>query len=147
MYVFFPLFTHCKRSSPVTFISFLLWSANQKTMTERPIKGRALSYLRDDTFSFIHAPWISSLFGIGISFFTGLGPCLPNNLSTYGVRRFHISRSEWDRVFSLLTVVPLFIFLSYWWTRRKRSLSLLDFVTRPRLRVLSLDPSPPVEAS
>ena len=27
-----------------------------------------------------------------------LGPCLPNNLSTYGARRFHISRSEWDRV-------------------------------------------------
>ena len=40
------------------------------------------------------------------SFFTGLGPCLPNNLSTYGARRFHISRSEWDRVFSRLTVVP-----------------------------------------
>ena len=39
-------------------------------------------------------------------FFTGLGPCLPNNLSTYGARRFHISRSEWDRVFSRLTVVP-----------------------------------------
>ena len=38
--------------------------------------------------------------------FTGLGPCLPNNLSTYGARRFHISRSEWDRVFSRLTVVP-----------------------------------------
>ena len=95
-----------ERSSPVTFISFLLWSANQKTMRERPIKGRALSYLRDGTFSFIQAPWISSLFGIGISFFTGLGPCLPNNLSTYGARRFHISRSEWDRVFSRLTVVP-----------------------------------------
>ena len=39
-------------------------------------------------------------------FFTGLGPCLPNNLSTYGARRFHISRSEWDRVFSRLTIVP-----------------------------------------
>lgn len=39
-------------------------------------------------------------------FRTGLGPCLPNNLSTYGARRFHISRSEWDRVFSRLTVVP-----------------------------------------
>ena len=39
-------------------------------------------------------------------FFTGLRPCLPNNLSTYGARRFHISRSEWDRVFSRLTVVP-----------------------------------------
>lgn len=39
---------------------------------------------------------------------TGLGPCLPNNLSTYGARRFHISRSEWDRVFSRLTVVPGF---------------------------------------
>lgn len=38
--------------------------------------------------------------------FTGLGPCLPNNFSTYGARRFHISRSEWDRVFSRLTVVP-----------------------------------------
>ncbi|KAI3476474.1 hypothetical protein L1887_61951 [Cichorium endivia] len=38
---------------------------------------------------------------------TGLGPCLPNNLSTYGARRFHISRSEWDRVFSRLTVVPV----------------------------------------
>ena len=37
---------------------------------------------------------------------TGLGPCLPNNLSTYGARRFHRSRSEWDRVFSRLTVVP-----------------------------------------
>ncbi|KAL0297876.1 UNVERIFIED_CONTAM: hypothetical protein Scaly_3080600 [Sesamum calycinum] len=37
---------------------------------------------------------------------SGLLPCLPNNLSTYGARRFHISRSEWDRVFSRLTVVP-----------------------------------------
>ena len=41
-----------------------------------------------------------------LHFFTGLGPCLPNNLSTYGARRFHRSRSEWDRVFSRLTVVP-----------------------------------------
>ncbi|CAN0930456.1 hypothetical protein LINGRAHAP2_LOCUS37580, partial [Linum grandiflorum] len=39
-----------------------------------------------------------------VRFFTGLGPCLPNNLSTYGARRFHISRAEWDRVFSRLTV-------------------------------------------
>ncbi|KAL0310371.1 UNVERIFIED_CONTAM: hypothetical protein Scaly_2935100 [Sesamum calycinum] len=26
---------------------------------------------------------------------------------TYGARRFHISRSEWDRCFSRLTVVPV----------------------------------------
>nr|GEW68735.1 hypothetical protein [Tanacetum cinerariifolium] len=39
----------------------------------------------------------------------GLGPCLPNNLSTYGLRQFHISRSEWDRVFSRLTIVPGFL--------------------------------------
>jgi hypothetical protein len=31
---------------------------------------------------------------------SGLWPCLPNNLSTYGIRRFHISRLVWDRVFS-----------------------------------------------
>ena len=28
----------------------------------------------------------------------GLWPCLPRKISTYGVRRFHISRSVWDRV-------------------------------------------------
>ena len=36
----------------------------------------------------------------------GLVPCLPNHLSTYGARRFHISSSEWDRVWSRLTIVP-----------------------------------------
>ena len=29
---------------------------------------------------------------------SGLWPCLPIKISTYGVRRFHISRSVWDRV-------------------------------------------------
>ena len=60
------------------------------------------------------APWtvlvmatdVPPLLKLAFHFFTGLGPCLPNNLSTYGARRFHISRSEWDRVFSRLTVVP-----------------------------------------
>ncbi|CAN0919709.1 hypothetical protein LINGRAHAP2_LOCUS31606 [Linum grandiflorum] len=42
---------------------------------------------------------------IVVIFLTGVGPCLPNNLSTYGVRQFHISRAEWDQVFSRLTVV------------------------------------------
>lgn len=55
------------------------------------------------TAGFYH---FAHVFNIFIHFFTGLGPCLPNNLSTYGARRFHISRSEWDRVFSRLTVVP-----------------------------------------
>ncbi|KAI3697856.1 hypothetical protein L6452_30954 [Arctium lappa] len=32
----------------------------------------------------------------------------PEQLNTYVARRFHISRSEWDRVFSRLTVVPGF---------------------------------------
>lgn len=43
---------------------------------------------------------------LSLAKWTGLWPCLPNNFSTYGARRFHISRSEWDRVFSRLTVVP-----------------------------------------
>lgn len=39
---------------------------------------------------------------LSLAKWTGLWPCLPNNFSTYGARRFHISRSEWDRVFSRL---------------------------------------------
>ena len=84
-------------------------------------------------------PWRKILFSFShsqnlwnLNFFTGLGPCLPNNLSTYGARRFHISRSEWDRVFSRLTVVPG---LS-WFPIDEQEGKWNDFVTRPRLRVL-----------
>lgn len=63
-------------------------------------------------------------------FFTGLGPCLPNNLSTYGARRFHRSRSEWDRVFSRLTVVPglavQLASLAHVWTAKLMQIDLDD---------------------
>ena len=82
-----------------------------------------------------------------LNFFTVLLPCLPNNLSTYGARRFHISRSEWDRVFSRLTVVPG---LS-WFPIDEQEGKWNSFLFDSPPATCPLDPSParppPVEAS
>lgn len=94
---------------------FICRSINRAVYTGK--KRKALSGLNNwvvTMFFFILIKWLRRdvfflfLWNMKFSFyfFTGLGPCLPNNLSTYGARRFHISRSEWDRVFSRLTVVP-----------------------------------------
>nr|GEY41955.1 cleavage/polyadenylation specificity factor, 25kDa subunit [Tanacetum cinerariifolium] len=61
-----------------------------------------------------------------------------NNLRcTYGARRFHISRSEWDRVFSRLTVVPGAMTEGYagvhggfgYGARNEEGHAILDFAT------------------